>query len=208
MESPRLTGAVPALAVAAVVSAVLGLAACGSSSTPAPTQEELNAQACAAYCTSITGACTAANAQFASADACNAYCVRARGTPEIWSAGADGATSGDTLACRVTHAGLAGANAAVHCPHAGPSGGNACGNWCEDYCDLALAACTGGLQLYADRAACQTACAAIPATGTANATSGNTVQCRIYHLGVAASSAAQATVHCPHGNPTPTGPCT
>ena len=88
MKPSRLTGAVPALAVAAAVTAVLGLAACGSSSTPAPTQEELNAQACASYCTTLTGACTTPNAQFATQDACNAYCVRARGTPEIWSAGA------------------------------------------------------------------------------------------------------------------------
>jgi hypothetical protein len=207
MESSRLNVARPALAAAAAIAAVLGVAACGSSSDPEPTQEELNVQACATYCTSLTGTCTTTNAQFATADACNAYCVRARSTPEIWSAGTDGASSGDTLACRVTHAGLAVSSPAVHCKHAGPSGGNVCGSWCESYCDLALSACTGGLQLYADRAACQTACAAIPATGAANDTSGNTVQCRIYHLGVAASSAANATVHCPHGNATPTGPC-
>lgn len=204
MSSLRSAGALPALAVAAVLSAVLGLAACGSDSDPAPDPTA----GCAAYCTTISTNCTAGNAQFASEAACNTYCNRARTAPEYWAAGTAGATSGNSLACRTYHGGApAAADAALHCPHAGPSGGNLCGTWCANYCDLALSACTGGLALYADRAACETACAGIPAGGVPNATAGNTLQCRIYHLGVAASSAANATIHCPHGNATPTGPC-
>lgn len=203
MPSQRASRAFPVLAVAAIASAVLGLAACGSSSDPEPSPTA----ACAGYCASVTASCSAANAQYASEAACNTYCARARTAPEFWSEGTAGATGGNAVACRTTHAGLATSNAALHCPHAGPSGGNACGDWCENYCDLALAACTGANQLFADRATCLTQCATLPATGVPNATSGNTVQCRIYHLGVASSSAANATVHCPHGSVTPTGPC-
>ncbi len=204
MSSLRPAGALPALAVAAVLSAVLGLAACGSDSDPAPS----SSAACTAYCAALTGSCTAGNAQFASEAACNTYCNRARTAPEYWAAGTSGDTSGNSLACRAYHGGApAAADPVLHCPHAGPSGGNLCGTWCANYCDLALSACTGGLALYADRAACETACAGIPAGGVPNATAGDSLQCRIYHLGVAASSAANATIHCPHGNATPTGPC-
>jgi hypothetical protein len=46
-----------------------------------------------------------------------------------------------------------------------------------------------------------TACAAIPSNGmkyNTSFTSGNTIECRLYHLSVAASDAASATTHCPH----------
>lgn len=201
MSAHRHASTLPFLAVAALVAAVLGLAACGSSSDPVPDD------GCAGYCAAMTSTCTAADAQFASAEACTAYCTRARTAPELWSAGTAGATSGNSLACRTTHVGLAPSNPAVHCPHAGASGGNVCGGWCENYCDLALAACTGANQLFADRATCLTGCAGLATTGAPNATAGDTVQCRIYHLGVASSSAANAVTHCPHGSVTPTGPC-
>ena len=164
--------------------------------------------ACQAYCATMTTTCTGGALQYATEAACNASCNRARTGPALWSEGTAG-TAANSLACRVTHVGLAASsgNTAVHCPHAGASGGNLCGNWCENYCDAALAACTGARALHADKATCLTACAALPATGVPNATSGNTVQCRIYHLGVAASSEANAAVHCAHGSITPTGPC-
>ncbi len=201
MRTLKLAGPFPAFAVAAVVTTVLALAACGSSTdTPA--------DPCAAYCAEVTTNCTAANAQYADAAACATTCARARTAPEFWSGGATGATSGNSLACRTYHGGApAVADPALHCPHAGLSGGNLCGTWCENYCDLALAACTGANQLYADRAACTTACAGLATTGAPGATSGNTVQCRINHLGFASAGGAAATTHCPHGAATPTGPC-
>jgi len=204
MSTIRSARTFPPVAIAAVAAvAALGIAACGSSSDPEP----VPTLTCTEYCASITASCSAGNAQFTSTGECNAYCTRARTAPELWSLGTEGGTSGNSLACRDTHAGLAATNAAVHCPHAGPSGGNVCGDWCENFCDLALGACTGANQIFADRATCLTGCATLATTGVPNATAGDTVQCRIYHLGVASSSAANATVHCPHGNITPTGPC-
>lgn len=199
MRSNRLA----ALAFAALGAAV---GACGSSSSSTPTPDF--SAACTTYCSTVATNCTAANLQYTPLiGPCQDYCVRAlSNNPEIWSAGAAAATSGNSLACRTTHAGLAATDPVVHCPHAGTSGGNTCGDWCENYCDLALSACTGSNQLYATKAACLTACALIPSGGVANATSGNTLQCRIYHLAVA-STPANALVHCPHGNAVPTGPC-
>ena len=67
---------------------------------------------------------------------------------------------------------------------------------CDKYCQLAADNCKGANALYADDAACQTACATIPATGTDGDTSGNTLQCRIYHL---TEAQANPVLHCPHG---------
>jgi hypothetical protein len=204
MSLLRSTGALPALAVAAVVSTVLVLAACGDSSSDGPPTA---AQACAAYCTTLTTNCTATNTQFADATACNTYCVRARTAPEFWSAGIAGATSGNSLACRTYHGGApAVADPVLHCPHAGPTGANTCGDWCEDYCDLALSLCTGANQIFAARAECTTACAAFATDGANNATAGDSVQCRINHLGLIVAG-GPASVHCGHARPVPTGVC-
>jgi hypothetical protein len=80
---------------------------------------------------------------------------------------------------------------------------------CDQYCDLEETSCgfTGANKQFDNRAACDTACAAYPATGQTGATGGDTVQCRIYHVTVAGESAANATTHCPHTGVTPTGFC-
>jgi hypothetical protein len=167
---------------------------------------------CAAYCAAVTSACTGANVGVTYPDltTCMTYCQ----TSAAFAAGMTGDTSGDTIGCRTYHAGAAAASTAaatMHCPHAGPSGGNMCGSWCTVYCDLAQKNCTGGNQLYANAAACMTACTNASGTaaftqGTPGATSGNTVQCRIYHLGTPANT--DPATHCGHGKlPTATGMC-
>ena len=67
---------------------------------------------------------------------------------------------------------------------------SACATFCQDN----LATCSGDNAVFTDAATCETACAAWPA-GTAGDTSGNSLACRSYHLGAAASDAA---THCPH----------
>jgi hypothetical protein len=47
-------------------------------------------------------------------------------------------------------------------------------------------------------ATCATACAGYAINGAPNAADGNTVQCRIYHAGVAGISNSSAVTHCPH----------
>lgn len=202
MRTHRPVGAAPALAVLAVVTTVLALAACGLGT-------DGSSDPCTAYCATVTAHCTGDQAQFSDAATCAAYCARARTTPEFWSLGTTGDASGNSVACRTYHAGApALANAAQHCPHAGASGADVCGTWCGVYCDLALSACTGTNQLYADRAACTTACAGLATTGAPSASTGDTVQCRITHLGLAAAGPQAALDHCPHGAAAPTAPCT
>jgi hypothetical protein len=160
---------------------------------------------CAEYCTTITASCAMGNRQYMTEADCNTYCMTNAG----WEAGVRDATSGNTIACRLYHAGAAEmlSDPDTHCPHAGESGADTCGTWCENYCQLALRNCTGDNVLYPDMATCATACAAFADDGEPDDTSGNTVQCRIYHLGVAGTDAASADTHCPHGGAVPTAQC-
>jgi len=52
-----------------------------------------------------------------------------------------------------------------------------------------------------------TACAAMSNSGSQGDTSGNTVQCRIYHAGVAGNPSTNAVTHCPHAGPNGAGVC-
>jgi len=187
--------------LAAVLATSL-LAACSSDDTTTPPPAALT---CADLCTAVTAACTVTGTggtiQFTDAAQCNAWC----GTAYGWTAGTAGATSGNTIACRVTHAGLAvtPGPATTHCPHAGPTGGGACGTLCENYCDAAVRNCTGANTTFADRATCITACTtattgatpAVPTNGAVNAPGGNSIQCRIWHL---AQAQGNPGLHCPH----------
>lgn len=167
-----------------------------------------NGPTCAQYCAKIAMTCTNGDGgthdQYAGAAAqCTQYCS----TVAAWPSGTTGQTSGNTIGCRLYHAAAAASDPTLHCPHAGPTGGNVCGTWCENYCQLMAKNCTGANAVY-DAATCMTKCASIPTSGQVNATGGNTVQCRIYHLGAAASN---PTVHCPHAKIAADlagGPCT
>jgi hypothetical protein len=143
------------------------------------------------YCANMKANCTGANAQYPNDASCAAA---AAAVP----AGMDADMAGNTLGCRVYHSGAAASDAATHCPHAGPGGDGACGSICEGFCDIAVKTCATE---WPDKAACMTACAAFPAAGmkyNTSFTAGNTVECRLYHLSVAATDAASATTHCPH----------
>jgi len=160
---------------------------------------------CEAYCDVVTANCVGSLAQYASKSACLAYCQNNSLATGAWND-----TSGDSSGCRIYHADAAAvlAQQSTHCPHAGPSGANTCGLWCDVYCDLIQHACTGNNQQFSSVSACQTACAGYSTAGTPGATSGNTVQCRIYHAGVAGTNIAQnAALHCPHAGPSGGGVC-
>ena len=111
---------------------------------------------------------------------------------------------GATLGCHLYHGGMpAASDPGTHCPHAGPLGGGACGADCDNFCEIAVAVCsTQATPPYADVAECKTACIDFVDTATvpysAKVSSGNSLACRMYHLSVAASSSANAEVHCPH----------
>ena len=68
---------------------------------------------------------------------------------------------------------------------------------CDSYCTKVVANCTGTNAQFANNGACLGTCSAW-AAGTAGATTGNSLACRMYHLSVAATDTTQAGTHCPH----------
>lgn len=145
---------------------------------------------CTEYCTTIQANCTAANQQYADEATCLATCA-------AFELGMDGDMDGNSVGCRTYHAEMAATNADLHCVHAGPGGAGVCGDNCEGFCTLALAACTGANEQYADLAACMTECAGFPDTEPYDVsdTSGDTLACRLYHL---VTATLNPGVHCPH----------
>ena len=149
--------------------------------------------------------CSGANVQYDNNADCLTYCAAAR-----WPAGMAGATSGNSLACRIYHTGAAAGDAVTHCAHAGPTGGDKdptdtagepCGDGCEAFCAIAQSICKGTNSQYADVAACTMDCrtfAADTAAYSTSDTSKNDFGCRMYHLSVAATDADHATMHCSH----------
>lgn len=148
---------------------------------------------CDTYCTIIGPACQGEFAQYTSDASCLAACA-------ALPVGAITDTAGNTLGCRIYHAGVALDAPDPHCYHAGPSGGDVCGTPCESFCAMQAVVCTGANQQFADEAECLTACGTLTDDvefSTAE-TASDTLACRLYHLTVAAQDAASATTHCPH----------
>ena len=147
---------------------------------------------CDSYCSTIATNCTAANLMYANTAECMATCLK---FPE----GTVADTGGNTLGCRLYHAGNAGgsaANANTHCRHAGPGGDGVCGANCEGFCTIVQGSCSTQAQPpYASMGACMTACAGYPAQPAyvANAT-GNNLACRLYHATAARRTPARTVV--------------
>jgi len=175
----------------------------GSGSTASSSSGGSTAATCDTYCTTIAANCKdATTKQWPSDASCKASCASfPQGKAD------SGATKESSLECRAYHAGAAAMDAALHCEHAGPTGGDknptdttggACGDSAEAFCTLAVKTCPG---VYADAAACKAEVVKFaPDTATYSTadTTTNTFGCRFYHLTVAATDAASATMHCPH----------
>jgi hypothetical protein len=197
----------PSLGLAPVVAvlAFFGLAACGDDGDDGgdntvidaaiDAADEIDAPGaptCADYCTTITANCSAANLMYGTAAECMATCA-------LFDPAAT--MTGNTLGCRVYHAGNAAGsmqNANTHCRHAGPGGDGVCGANCAGFCTIVMGACAGQNPLpYADMAACMTACGNYATTPvySATVTGGNSFACRLYH---ATAASANPGLHCPH----------
>lgn len=156
------------------------------------------ASSCQDYCDRITATCVDEFEQYPSADVCVRYCEERAALP----AGREGDETGNSVSCRFTHTGFAEENPpeslATHCGHAGPTGGDLCGSWCTNYCHLALLNCP---ELFdSEQAFCQSECeaaiTAIPVNGGPADTEGDTIQCRLTHLGLAGGEEATRPEHC------------
>lgn len=201
----------------------LALAACGDSSNKtvdaappvdmATPDMMTTALSCDTYCSTITAACTGANAQYGgqTADDAKAHCLGTCGKFPTSTA-----QTGDTLGCHMQHAINAMTDPVTHCIHAGPAGDQVgkpgvCGDPCTNFCTLVQGVCgvkgTAATGQYTDMNDCMQACAAFTTTTlytvdtttfpSKNPTKDN-LACRIYHATNAAVSAAAATTHCPH----------
>jgi len=160
----------------------------GASSVPTGGDEDSGGNFdCATYCERITANCTGALAQYTNVQLCEATCGN-------FDVGEQSDVEGDTLGCRLYHAGAAKDDPATHCTHAGPGGNGQCGANCQGFCTIAVRACPA---VYSDEAACESTCAGFSDAESYDASdvSGDTLACRLYHLTVATVYAAD---HCPH----------
>ena len=132
------------------------------------------------------------------------------------------ADTGNTLLCHAEHTVNVTKLMAPdpHCWHAGPYGWGVCGAQCDDFCNIVTNYCTAdagfdGSPPYNSLGECTAKCAMFAevgdsgsaivlsdsGTGSYNSTgpgSGNTLDCREWHLGNALQSPTLQAVHCPH----------
>jgi hypothetical protein len=166
--------------------------------TAPPDLETLN---CDNYCARVLANCTGDAAQYADLDTCKKICADL-------PLGDAGDTASNTVACRFYHAGApAKQSPGFHCRHAGPFGAETCGTRCGAFCLLAGAQCPHVFE--GEAGACDAGCAGFPFTNAADAaesptgpTTGDTLNCREYHLVAAFGDPA---THCPHIGRTPAG---
>lgn len=160
-----------------------------------------DATLCEEYCGTMMTNCSGANAQYESMEECISMCDSAG-----WREGQDGDSGGNSLHCRITHAGaLAAADPVTHCPHAGPTGGDMCGSLCENYCFYSNTHCAE-VHAYEDLSACVSACETLMPRAAAGTTADdNSVDCRVRYVVEAARSgdtAAACAAADVHGNNT------
>lgn len=164
----------------------MGLVACGSDvrkmpGDAQPPQDDGAGSAapdCNTYCNAIDAACTGAVQQYDSVQNCLDSCPH-------FIVGVPGATTFNTLACRMSHTEEAKTDPAAHCVHAGPSGGGMCGaSICDGFCAIAIVECPTQWPIIG----CATQCAGVRSTPPYSTTSaGNTIECRLHQLTRAAT---------------------
>jgi hypothetical protein len=165
---------------------------------------------CTDYCGLVMSTCTGMYAQYQTAQECMNACA-------LLPLGMATDTSGDSIGCRIYHVGLAmDAGLNPHCWHAGPYGFGGCGTNCEAFCTLALGWCSaaggfeGGTDPYTNAGQCTNPGMGCPsfaladggaypgAYSAAGPQSGNTLDCREWHLGKALTDQADQQIHCLH----------
>jgi hypothetical protein len=142
---------------------------------------------CETYCADIAANCTGENAQYASKEICLASCAAfPEGNPDDMI--------GNTVHCRIYHAGASAFDPETHCTHAGPGGAAVCGTNCEGFCAIATKTCP---VQHPTMAACMTECTGLPDMEKYDASdvSGDTLACRLYHATVAT---IDPFTHCSH----------
>jgi len=144
---------------------------------------------CATYCSKVMTACVAPRAQYSTMQNCLDSC-------STFPVGAAADQTGHTLGCRINHANLAATDPATHCVHAGPGGGGVCGATdCDGFCSIVVAKCATQWTMQmctSTQNGCPSFTSAPPYSTTST---GDTLECRLYHATMAASNPAG---HCSH----------
>lgn len=170
---------------------------------------------CSRYCDVLEVACQGDNAVYENRDQCEAACAEL----ELGEPSDD---TEDTIGCRTWHGVSSLADAANHCPHAGPTGDGHCGldvidkenpeddefAACRPYCRLLEAACpTDFGSTFENGADCIEQCDNSDASFGASAdqdytvasaeNGGDTLGCRTFYAVRALGDADNAADHCP-----------
>jgi hypothetical protein len=145
-----------------------------------------NTTQCTAFCTLMMTNCSTI---YASMSDCMAYCA-------VFPLGSPFDTSGDSFYCRAYHANASLTLGSFHCPHAGVIGGNGvCGTAVDAYCHMTNGFCTQyGIKV---SAWCNIVAGNLTYAGVSNDTYMDTLDCRLYHIGVAITTNTPQG-HCNH----------
>lgn len=133
---------------------------------------------CTQYCDAALKDCTGTLAVYPDQATCLATCA-------LFPVGMKGATTGDTIECRITTLANMAIAPAKRCARGGPGGFNSCGPACTSYCTIMAAACP---MAYATPAACEAACMGFVSNGveySIHDVNQNTLQCRLYYATIA-----------------------
>ncbi len=148
---------------------------------------------CARYCDTLATSCADDFAQFVSRATCLEYCAQL-------PTGSPGDEIGNSVHCRLKQAEIARdvAEPSEHCAEAGPGGNGTCGSNCEAYCVVFEQICGARFDdEFVGRADCNTHCTDLPDDErfTTSISSGNSIQCRLWHVSAAA---VDPSTHCGH----------
>ncbi len=146
---------------------------------------------CADYCAKALTNCKGELELYPNLEFCLAVC-------QALPPGERTDTSGNTVGCRLHFAqSAASVEKELNCSAAGPGGNGICGDNCESWCTLEASVCPS---IYASTEDCLAACQTFPSLGSYNDTiptqTGNSFECRLYH--VTAAAGIDAMLHCPH----------
>jgi hypothetical protein len=145
---------------------------------------------CETYCDLAMTNCTGDNAVYRMRENCIGLC-------NVLPLGdLDEPANGNTVACRLENARLAGeSEPETHCSSAGPAGGTLCGGDCKSFCYLYATVCDSPFET---EAACLDKCRALKDEAVFDVNGyydTDTVECRIIHF----ANATLDKMHCGHG---------
>ena len=151
---------------------------------------------CTQYCEEIGRSCRGDSLQYADDEQCLRVCA-------LFDEGSLDDEGKNTVGCRLRYAFNARYEAGASCWRAGPGGDGYCGSNCEGYCTIMLAACTpetASPYYFDDFETCVAECDSLPQIpyiqGDPSVLSGDTVQCRTYHVTTAVMFDTEE--HCGH----------